>query len=309
MNKRPVYEASDLQPQQAGPFTRRQYLSDRRRHEWDPKVVPLPSHFDTKALVLPTAVASIRKAFLLAKTSKDAWKSMQREGRPDVRQAARISRGEQDVFKRKTGTSTTRVKVSVLIDASGSMSNTDSFIQHPQDPAQTVRVERRMAAAVFGATIATALGRIPTVTLDVFQHAAYSGHMVIKYRWAKGTPVAVFNDSHRSIGAGMNADGHALYAVTERMRRELRRGEKGIIMVVSDGQPSVYGDGDSNTGQALIDAVAHARRYGIAVIAVAIDGSDQSVFYGPKGVVQFTGNWNALGSALARQVGDAMAVR
>jgi Mg-chelatase subunit ChlD len=303
VNKRPTYD--DLSPRETGPFTKRQA---RYEKHWGRS--PLPSHFDAKALVIPTAVASIRKAFLLAKTSKDAWKTAQREGRPDVRQAPRIARGEQDIFKKKAGRSTSRVRVSVLIDASGSMSNTDAYIQRPDDPTQTIAVERRLAAAVFGTTIATALGRIPTVELNVFQHAAYSGHMVIKYRWAKGTPVAVFNEAAtRSIGAGMNADGHALYAVTERMRRELKRGERGILMVVSDGLPSVYSsNGTSEAGQALIDAVAHARRHGITVIAVAIDGSDQSVYYG-DGYVPFTGNWNALGSALARQVGSAMAVR
>jgi hypothetical protein len=220
------------------------------------------------------------------------------------------------VFKRKSGTSTTRVKVSVLIDSSGSMSNTDALIQNPVDPTQTIRVDRRMAAALFGATIAEAIGRVPTVDLDIFQHAA-ANRLFIKWRWSKGTPVAVFNAAAtESIGAGGNADGHALYAITTRMQREIRHGEKGIIMIVSDGLPSDYARNATATasertaGQALIDAVAYARKAGFTVIAVAIDGSDQSAYYGEKGVVRFTnGNWTALGSALARVIGDAMVHR
>ena len=135
--------------------------------------------------------------------------------------------------------------------------------------------------------------------------------MVIKHRWAKGIPTGVFNEAiYNSANGGGNADGHALYAITERMRREIKRGERGIILLVSDGLPSVYApDGTSEAGQALIDAVAHARKNGIEVIAVAIDGSDQSVYYGEKNVVPFTGNWTSLGSALARHIGAVLAAK
>jgi Mg-chelatase subunit ChlD len=311
MNKKPTY--GSLTPVEAGPFTRSQRRYDTKRQGWGHTGVQLaPAKFDAPAFVSQTAVAAIRKSFLLAKTSKDAWKTVQREGRFDVRQAPRISRGAQDVFKRKSGASTTKVRVSVLIDASGSMGTRDALIANPEDPTGAkVQVDRRMAAALFGATIATAIGRVPTVTLDVFQHAAGHRGMVIKWRWAKGTPVGVFNEALTGIGGGGNADGHALYAIAERMRQQVKRGERGIIMVVSDGLPSVRGEGSAETtpGTALQDAIAHARGLGFEVFAVAIDGSDQSAYYGEKGVVSFDGNWNALGSALARHIGAALAVR
>jgi hypothetical protein len=221
------------------------------------------------------------------------------------------------VFKRKVGHSTTRVRVSVLIDDSGSMSGGSiAYISHPSDPKTKVGVSRKMAAAVFGATIAEALGRVPTVDLDVFQHAAGSGRMTIKWRWSKGTPVAVFNAAAAErIGGGGNADGHALYAITTRMAREIKRDERGVIMVVSDGLPSQYSADATvvgptrNAGGALIDAVAYARKAGFEVIAVAIDGSDQSAYYGTNGVIRFDGDWNALGSALAKHIGNALASR
>jgi hypothetical protein len=311
MNTRPTFDPSLVKPTMSGPFTRRQRYHDLQRAKYNPAVVPLPAMFDAKTLVIPTAVAAIRKAFTLAKTSRDAWQTAKREGRIDFRQAPRASRGAQDIFKRKTGQSTTRVKVSVLIDASGSMHgrNTGS-IQHPYDPAQKVQTTAAMAAAVFGATIAEAIGRVPTVNLDVFQHSAGHGQLFLKWRWSKGTPAGVFNEALYSIGGGGNADGHALYAVTERMRKGLRRGERGIILMVSDGLPSIYASGGAgNAGSALTDAVAYARKAGFEVIAVAIDGSDQSAYYGEKGVIRFDGNWNTLGSALARHIGAAMASR
>lgn len=331
MKSRPTYDS--LLPVEIGKFNRQQRRYDIKRAQWDPAIVPLPAAFDAKTMVLPTAVAAIRKAFTLAKTGHRGWKAIQREGRFDVRQAPRISRGAQDVFKRKVGRSTTRVKVSVLLDASGSMNFEDATLRNPGRPEERVTVRRRMAAAVFGATIAQALGTVPTVDLDVFEHGAgFGDQLTIKWRWSKGTPVAVFNETaNRGLRQSGNADGHALYAVTERLAREIRRDERGIIMVVSDGLPSIYSTtgtvslptrliGESEhhyeercrtfqAGQALVDAVAHARKRGFEVIAVAIDGSDQSVYYGPQGVIRFTGDWNALGSALARHVGAAMADR
>jgi hypothetical protein len=306
MNARPTYTPSDLEPRQTAAFSRGAMLRQRR---WGADVLP-PSSFDAPALVSKTAVAAIRRSFLQAKTSHEAWRSFRRAGRLDARQGPRADRGAQDIFRTRTGKSTTRVKVAVLIDASGSMSSSDAYVEHPTAPGSTYRVPRREAAAVFGATIAKALGTIPTVDLDVFQHAAGGGHMTLKYRWAKGTPVAVFNAAaHGYIGGGGNADGHALYAITERMIKSLKRGERGVIMVVSDGLPSVYGSGGrSEAGQALIDAVAHARKNNIVVVGVAIDGSDQTVYYG-EGTVKHTGSWTALGSALAKQIGGALATR
>jgi hypothetical protein len=333
MNRtRPTYTADSLRPVEDGLFNRRNHRDQVRRAKWNPATVPVPAAFDARQLVIPTAVAAIRKAFLLAKTGHRGWKSVQREGRFDVRQAPRISRGAQDVFKRKVGRSTTHVKVSVLIDSSGSMNNGDAFIANPGNPADKLQVRRRTAAAVFGATIATAIGTVPTVSLDVFEHGAVDGKMVIKYRWAKGTPIAVFNEAaHRSSTPAGNADGHALYAITSRMQREIKRDERGIVLLVSDGLPSQYGTAGQvqppekrigeaphiyqnrvqmyQAGQALIDAVAHARRNGIEVIGVAIDGSDQATYYGEKGVIKFDGNWTALGSALAQHVGAALAAR
>jgi cobalamin biosynthesis protein CobT len=315
---KPRYKPEDLLPNDSVQgFNHEQHRADLQRKRYNPNQPVMPSAFDVRTLVSQQAVVAIRTAFTQAKTSHRAWKSIQREGRFDVRQAPRIHNGAQDVFKRKVGRSTTHVKVSILIDASGSMRGFGSAaIPHPDAPKRRIQVSRAAAAALFGATIATALGRVPTIDIDIFQHAA--GSMLhLKYRWAKGTPVAVFNGAAtQSIGPSGNADGHALFAITERMKREIKRDEKGIILVVSDGLPSQYASQnvtaspqERSAGQALIDAVAHARRAGFEVIAVAIDGSDQSVYYGEKGVVPFDGDWTALGKALGQHVGAALAVR
>jgi hypothetical protein len=226
----------------------------------------------------------------------------------------RADRGAQDIFKRKTGASTTHVRVAVLIDASGSMSGYGAVLPIPgQEDKHPLACTRKEAAGVFGATIAKALGTIPTVNLDVWQHSAgdWGGKsLTMKWRWTKGTPTRVFNEVATWSGpGGGNADGHALIALATRMQRTLKRGERGVIMVVSDGLPSVYAQGGlGNAGSALTDAVTACRKMGIDVLGVAIDGSDQSCYYG-DGTVKFDGNWTALGKELARHIGKALASR
>lgn len=304
---RPTYTKVETMPRQIGDFNPYQREHDMRRAAQGKRVTPLPASFDVKEMILPTAVAAIRKAFLLSKTSKNNWKTGQREGKVDIRQAvrARPMRG-LNVFRSKKDHSATKVRTYVLIDDSGSMGSPDAKIPNPNNPRAKVKVMRYTAAALFGATVATALGSIPTVTLDVFYHAASGGRLFLKWRWHKGTPITVFNKSAEggTVAGGSNADGHAVHALTNRLLKELRRGEKGILLVVSDGLPATSPGG--NAGQALVDAVAFARAKGITVIGVAIDGSDQHWYYG-EDTLPFTGDWTAVGTDLARIVGRAMA--
>jgi len=311
MKTRPTYTTADLQPRELGPFTRATRNADLQRAKLYPhrNIEPMPAVFNAETVTNSTAVAAIRRAFTQAKTSHREWRSYKREGRFDVRQATRATRGEQDVFRRKTGRSTTHVKVAVLIDASGSMTS-GATIAHPVTPGRKVTVTRHLAAAVFGATIAKALGAVPTINLDVFQHGSNGSTLYLKYRWAKGTPVSVFNAAATAydVPGGGNADGHAVFAITNRMLKDLKRDEHGVIMVVSDGLPSYTGRGghESAPGQALIDAVKFARDRGITVLGVSIDGSNQKVYYG-DGYVPFDGSWTTLGSTLAKHIGAALA--
>jgi len=313
-NARPTFTQDDLLPREMGAFTHRQnrYAKSRQRdlRRWGAEaearsMVILPGEFDVRALVSQSAVATIRKAFTQARTSHESWRTAKREGKIDFRRAPAASRGAVDIFKRRDGRSVTRVKCAVLVDDSGSMNGHGATISVEGTP---VGVTKKQAAAVFGATIAQALGAVPTIDLDVFYHSAASHHMSLKWRWHKGTPVAVFNGaSVNSTSHGGNADGHAIHAITERIQREIRRGEHGVLMVVSDGLPSVYANGGAgDAGSALIDAVREARAAGIIVIGVAIDGADQSAYYG-DGYVPFTGDWTALGKTLGSLVGKTLA--
>lgn len=325
--QKPTFKS--IEPIHTGPFSPYAQATARRQREYeatragwrgtkittdkqrrlDDAYPIVPEAFDVNALVSPTAVAAIKRAFMLARTSHRNWKSGMRYGRLDSRAAARADRGATDIFKYKRDQSATQVRLAVVTDASGSMGGRDAKITVPGWH-RKVTVTRHEAAALFGATIAKALGTIPTVSLDVFEHSAASGGRVeIKWRWHRGTPLGVFNEgSQRSFGTGGNADGHALMAIAKRMQRDLKRDERGLILMVSDGLPADYTpDGRGNAGGALKDAVAECRAMGIEVIAVAIEGSDQSAYYGKDGFIPFTGDWMELGRNLADHVGRALA--
>jgi hypothetical protein len=269
-----------------------------------------PRTFDIDKHILPAAVAGIRRAFTLAKANRSTgWRTLQRHGDLDERRAVAASRGEVDIFKRRTGHAAVRVNCAVVIDDSGSMQSSGATIRVPGSTAK-MRATNRTAAAIFGGTIAKALGAIPTVRLNVYQHGAYYGNRTyIKWRWTRGTPMGVFNEQaggRNGAPGGGNADGFVLMAIAERLLRETRSNERAVIMMVSDGLPSIYSTtGTGTTGEALIDAVAWCRAKGITVLGVAIDGSDQSNYYG-EGYIRFTGDWVALGTDLAKVLGHAL---
>lgn len=216
-----------------------------------------PGVGDIAGFVDPTAVAAIRKAFTLSNQSRDNWAGGQRYGRLDRTAGARIAAGNLDVYRRRADHSSTKVRLAIVLDASVSMHAAmdvpDPRKAYLMAPYHMTRVRRCTAAAIFASTMIKALGHVPTVRMDVYQHAAGLGdgadqrHPVvsIKHRWSPGTPVAVMNGAAKwgpddSRGSGGNADGHALMAIGERLVRETQPGERPVVMVVSDGLPSVH---------------------------------------------------------------------
>ena len=132
------------------------------------------------------------------------------------------------------------------------------------------------------------------------RHGAASGRDGREWRWTKGTPTASTTTPSTTWVDDDNADGHALYAVTSSTPHDVERGEHGMIIVRVQRPPSPVQPRQWRwPEQALIDAVAHARKAGFDVIAVAIDGSDQSTYYGAEHVVPFAVDRTRLGSSTA----------
>lgn len=218
-------------------------------------------------------VASIQTTFQRSRLSRQSWQSRLMEGRLDSRHAFRNdARGSVDIFKDRSAPSATRLDVWLLVDASGSMNG----------------VKASRAQDVAG-TMIEAFKRIVTVRLHVWQHKASDG-VYLHRVYEPGMETPKVDRMVMNVGGG-NADGFALQAIADRAIHEVRRDTKVLVIVISDGIPSVHGVGATNWDiQAHSAIVADGlRRKGVKVMAVAIDGPTDAHarMYGPENVVPF----------------------
>jgi cobalamin biosynthesis protein CobT len=190
--------------------------------------------------------------------------------------------------------SPTKLNVHILVDASGSMSG-----------------DRACRAQDMAGTLVAAFRRIPTVRLEVWQHNAI-GSTAVAYRVAAPGVAPKLDQMLDHVGGG-NADGFALEFVGKRALAVAKSDEKNLVIVISDGLPSVSGHGATNR-----DLIKHSawvatelRRKGCDVMSVAIAGDDEAhiQMYGKGNVVPFTNDWSALSRSFAAVFGKVLAGR
>jgi cobalamin biosynthesis protein CobT len=238
-------------------------------------------------------VASVQTIFQRSKLSRQGWQSRLLEGRLDSRHAWRNdARGVVDIFKDRRAPSTTKVNVWLLNDASGSMRGAKA--EYSQDCT---------------ATLVEAFKRISTVRLHVWQHKAmtYEGVDMIRiYERGKVDKVTQMTDN---VDGG-NADGFALQWIGEQALKMARADEKTIIIVISDGLPSVEGKNATNHDLISFNNIVASdlRLKGASVLCVAIEGGDLQgharSMYGPENVIPFQPGYERAWSDLARGLGD-----
>lgn len=249
-------------------------------------------HMKREPYVDGPTVASIQTTFQRSRLSHQSWSSRLMEGRLDSRHAFRNdARGVVDIFKDRKAQSATRLDVWLLVDASGSMGG-----------AKACRSQDVVA------TMVEAFKRIPTVNLHVWQHNA--SQSVELYRVYERNVGSTADEMLLHVLGG-NADGFALQAIADRAVRDVRRDTKVLVIVLSDGLPSVHGRGATNydiKGHSTIVAEG-MRRKGVSVMAVAIDGptTAHAEMYGAENVVPFNRasptKWGDFARALAGTFG------
>lgn len=250
--------------------------------------------------VHPPTVAAIQTVFNRTRLSHRNWESRQFSGRLDARQAWRSdARGATDIFRDRRLPSATVLNVALLVDASGSMSG-----------------ERACRAQDMAATLVAAFARIPTVNVSVWQHNA-SGNTTVYRNYERGSANKL-NAMLLNITGG-NADGFALDFIGKRLLASKRPDEKSLVIVISDGLPSVRAHGSvaqlsaTRTGSDLTDhsnlVATQLRRKGCDVMSVAIAGDPEShlLMYGEGNVVPFTGDWSELARSFAAVFGKVLA--
>lgn len=248
---------------------------------------------DREPYINKATAAGIQTVFNRTRLSHQGWEARQLAGRLDGRQAWRNdARGSIDIFRDRRLPSPTKLDVHILVDSSGSMMG--GRICRAQDMA---------------GTLVDAFKRIPTVRVHVYQHYAHQGVTHVFRVYEPGDTLLGLTKMLHNI-AGGNADGFALEAVGNRAASMKRSDTKSLVIMVSDGLPSVSGTGA--TGNILDHSTLvtqQLKRKGVSVMAVAIAGDKRAheQMYGVGSSVLFTGDWNELNREFAAVFGKALA--
>lgn len=246
-----------------------------------------------KPYINKATAAGIQTVFNRTRLSHQTWESRQLAGRLDGRQAWRNdARGSIDIFRDRRLPSPTRLDVHILVDSSGSMSG-----------------DRICRAQDMAGTLVDAFKRIPTIRVHVYQHHATAGVTNVYRVYEPGDSLAGLDEMPLRI-AGGNADGFALQAVGLRAAQMKRPDTQSMVIMVSDGLPSVNGVGATG------DILDHSKlvtqqlaRKGVKVVGVAIAGDKRAheTMYGEGSSVLFTGDWNELNRSFAAVFGKVLA--
>jgi len=237
-------------------------------------------------------LAAIQTVFNRTRLSHQGWEGRQLHGRLDTRAVWRSdAKGNIDIFRERHMPSPTRLDVHILVDASGSMFGA-----------------RACRAQDMAGTLVKAFERIPTVRLHVWQHNASGGVTNIYRLYEPGQSPEGMNNMLNNI-AGGNADGFALEAVGMRAAKAKRPDTGALVILISDGLPSVTGTGA--TGNILDHSalvVHNLRSKGVSVLGVAVAGdiAAHRHMYGESNTVNFTGDWAELSRDFAAVFGTVL---
>jgi cobalamin biosynthesis protein CobT len=225
-----------------------------------------------------------------------------RSGRIDARALARAT-VSASVFSRNKIKETVGVDMTVLVDCSGSMSG------------RKIATAREVAI-----TLALALKKVEAVTFRVYGHstlddtelpmsvrgksdvftASESLKRLTRYDDAEIPTLFRFYDPQSTAGATIerlaairaianNYDGVAITAMSKIILQEAKPTDEKWLLVISDGMPAgrrpYWGQSAlAHTAKAVVDA----RKKGIKVLAIDIEGQECETIYGKRNVEHFT---------------------
>ncbi len=216
----------------------------------------------------------------------------QRTGRIDRRRVGRLAYGEGRVFQRPDAAAPQRVKVGILVDASGSMGWGET----------RPNIERAAQAA---RDLAGAFESLPWAEGFVAAHTtAFGAGPVYIPIWHSGEPL-VYMDDLLTISMNGNEDGFAVAYTAEQVLDGLQANQRGVVIVISDGAPA-YSDGETHT-RTVVDEY---RKRGLRIVSVAISEDmreyTQHQMYGAKDVVAYDKNATVFAQRMAQVIGSSI---
>jgi hypothetical protein len=220
-----------------------------------------------------------------------------RGGRVDRRRLSSIATGNDRVFATRSGRSSTRLKVVVIVDLSGSMvgENAQRAIQTAWDFALAIRQVPSASLEIWAhSTGYLNIDEKPLPDLDDPAESSTGvreGHYVVAYHlYEEGMTARQFYQQFKDIRMSGNEDGWSLDAVLSDVSRRTTSNERMLAIMVSDGAPA-YAEQKAGIGH--VKAVVNRwRKRGAGVVSVSVDAhlrkEAQNNMYGHEWVVPFT---------------------
>lgn len=250
----------------------------------------------------PMASAALASAIQTAKRGAKAPERFQRVGRLDRRALPRVQAGDCRVFKRPTGITKSRIRVSILVDASSSMNH--GAMNHGAP------TPRYLIATQVARDLAGAIDRLPWVTGDMVAFTTGSvdgfdktpgGIATTLYPlWKSGQPRANV-DRYAAIRRNGTDEGNALSFVVDDLIAERDATTAYLIIIVSDG--------DASRPTHVRAVVQSAAREGIPVVSVAVaplNHEAQVKMYGHGNVIDYDPNVKVMARYMARAIGRVL---
>ncbi len=218
-----------------------------------------------------------------AKVGMGAPERFCRSGRLDRGRLHRVSQGDTRVFIRREASAPQSVRCYIVLDASGSMGGS-----------------RSQFAVQAGMDLAGAIEALPWAQGRVYAHTNdYRGTFVVPL-WESGEPIDNVMD-YMSIGKNGTPEGFALAFVCDDLLEDLHPSEKGLVIMVADGQPN-----DPGQVQSVVD---YYRRKGLRVVSVSIasslSGAMQRAMYGDD-VIEYDANVQTFARNIAKVIGSSI---
>jgi Mg-chelatase subunit ChlD len=234
-----------------------------------------------------SASAALAAAIVSSRRGPSAPKREQRTGRVDRRRLARVAVADPRVFTRRGAPAPDKVRVTILVDASGSMSWVNNV--HEALGRVAVQVCRELADAT---------DMLPWVHADVVAFSTMGMDCVLYPLWETGQPTKNV-DLYGEVTLGGTEEGYALAYTYDALKERIRDREQGLIIIISDGGPS--------EPLHVASVVRMCREGGIPVVSVALtESAQQPKMYGLENVIVYDGNSRALARGMAKVIGRVL---
>ena len=241
------------------------------------------------------AEQALSGAIVNARRSPGAPIREQQSGRIDRRRLSRVALADNRVFTAKRGARPSKVRVTILVDASSSMRGLPSWTAE----AQKLGISTINLAAQTCRNLAGATDQLDWVTANAVAFTTGGAGVLMGPLWKTGEDHEQIDKRLNVIRMGGTEEGYALAMAADDLKDTLQPGEQPLVIILSDGGPSEPAH--------VKWVVQRMKEDGIPTVSVALTQSaEQPLMYGKENVVTYNDNPRALAKAMARVIGRVL---